>query len=493
MAVAGKFYPNDRISLKQDLDSYFNTISQKERQTEQKDNHIILNYDQALTMSPRALIVPHAGYIFSGVVAASAFARIPENTKYHHIFLLGPSHYTSFHGASVCNAFDEYATPLGKIPVDKVLCNKLIEDNDCISYHSEAHDREHCLEVELPFLQHQISQVPPIIPIIIGTENLSILQEIGSALKPYFTSDNLFIISSDFSHYPSYDDAEIIDQHTAEGILSGKKENFIKAIMDNMQNNIPHLATSACGEAAIYVLLMLMADSSSLTIEHTLYLNSGDSPYGEKGEVVGYHGFCIKPEENDIKKNKKARLASAGASPSSEDFLNDKEKKLLLYIARQTILGEKTDENNLPEKLHQKLGAFVTLTEHEHLRGCIGHFGEDYPLYKVVKDMAHNAAFDDPRFMPVKEEEMSNISIEISVLTPLKCIHDISEFNYGHEGIYIRKGFHSGTFLPQVADEVNWTKEEFLGHCAQDKAGIGWNGWQDAELYTYKAIIFKET
>ena len=107
--------------------------------------------------------------------------------------------------------------------------------------------------------------------------------------------------------------------------------------------------------------------------------------------------------------------------------------------------------------------------------------------------MAHNAAFDDPRFMPVKEEEMSDISIEISVLTPLKRIYDISEFNYGHEGIYIHKGFRSGTFLPQVADEVKWTKEEFLGHCAQDKAGIGWNGWRNAELYTYKAIIFKET
>ena len=104
--------------------------------------------------------------------------------------------------------------------------------------------------------------------------------------------------------------------------------------------------------------------------------------------------------------------------------------------------------------------------------------------------MAHAAAFEDPRFQPVREDELKDISLEISVLTPLKRIHDISEFHYGEEGIYMRKGYHSGTFLPQVADEVNWTKEEFLGHCARDKAGIGWNGWKTAELYTYKALRF---
>lgn len=106
--------------------------------------------------------------------------------------------------------------------------------------------------------------------------------------------------------------------------------------------------------------------------------------------------------------------------------------------------------------------------------------------------MAVAAATEDPRFMPVGKGELDQIHIEISVLTPLKRIHDIKEFQYGRQGIYMRKGYHSGTFLPQVAQEVNWTKEEFLGHCAQDKAGIGWDGWRDAELYTYEAIIFEE-
>lgn len=495
MAAAGKFYPDNKIMLRQNLSSYFNTISPKKKQTESKGEQTSLYSDPASVKKPRALIVPHAGYVFSGIVAASAFSRIPKEAKYNHIFLLGPSHYAAFRGASVCNAFDEYATPLGNIPVDRKLCNLLLDHHDCISYHSDAHNREHCIEVELPFLQYQLSPVPPIIPIIIGTGHLQTLQDIASALKPYFTSDNLFIISSDFSHYPSYDNAKRTDQHTAEGILSGDNKKFIKALVDNKQQAVPHLVTSACGEAAICILLMLMADDPSLTIEHTLYLNSGDSPYGEKKEVVGYHGFCISPRNNIIIKKKEPSPFSctpADSSCSPEEFLNNKEKKLLLYIARQAILGKETDTNHLPEKLHQKRGAFVTLTENNNLRGCVGHLGNDYPLYQVVRNMARDAAFRDPRFIPVRNEETDDIVIEISVLTPLKRIYDISEFHYGQEGIYIRKDAHNGTFLPQVADEVNWTKEEFLGHCAQDKAGIGWYGWKDAQLYTYKAIIFKE-
>lgn len=133
----------------------------------------------------------------------------------------------------------------------------------------------------------------------------------------------------------------------------------------------------------------------------------------------------------------------------------------------------------------------MTLTENGRLRGCIGHFGEDVPLWQVVAAMAHDAAYRDPRFRPVEPEEWDRLSLEISVLSPLKRIHDISEFHYGQEGIYIKKGWHSGTFLPQVAEEVNWTKEEFLGHCAQDKAGLSWDGWKDAELYTYRVEIVK--
>lgn len=124
------------------------------------------------------------------------------------------------------------------------------------------------------------------------------------------------------------------------------------------------------------------------------------------------------------------------------------------------------------------------------LRGCIGHMADDMPLYQCVAQMASAAAFDDPRFYPLRAYEYDEITIEISVLTPMKRIYNINEFQLHRDGIFMRKGNRSGTFLPQVADDVKWTKEEFFGHCAQDKVGIGWDGWKDAELYTYQAIAF---
>ena len=140
--------------------------------------------------------------------------------------------------------------------------------------------------------------------------------------------------------------------------------------------------------------------------------------------------------------------------------------------------------------INEKCGAFVSLHKHGRLRGCIGHFGEAVPLHEIVAAMARAAAFEDPRFMPVSKDELDDIDIEISVLTPMRRIQSLDEFELHRHGIYIKKGRRSGTFLPQVADEVNWTKEEFVGHCSQDKAGLGWDGWRDAELYVYEAIVF---
>lgn len=456
MAVAGQFYPADKDSLVESLKASFSRAHAAPRQ------------------GVRALIVPHAGYVFSADVAAEAFATLPADAHYRRIFLLGPSHHTGFDGASVCGAYDYYETPLGRVPVDTATCKALLADS-VFTFKPEAHSREHCLEVQLPFLQYRLGDVPPIVPIVIGTENFSKLRAMAEALRPYFTSDNLFVISSDFSHYPSYADAQRVDGLTGKALEACSLDKFIEALRANMSQPVPNLATCACGECAIAILLMLAQDDSQLSMQHLKYQNSGDSRYGGKGEVVGYHAFCLQ-QLSDI-------------------TLNADDRRELLWIARHAITGTRLtdiDASALSPVLRRKLGAFVTLNKNGRLRGCIGHFGEDIPLYEVVYQMARAAAFEDPRFPEVEQEEMPDIEIEISVLTPLKRIHDISEFHYGQQGIYMRKGYHSGTFLPQVADEVNWTKEEFLGHCARDKAGIGWDGWRDAELYTYEAIIVKE-
>lgn len=460
---AGRFYDGNPQSLSHEVDSFL-TLHANDKQ-----------YDHVA-----ALIVPHAGYYFSGNVAATAYMSLPKDKQYKRIFLLGPSHHEWLDAASVNTEADYYATPLGQVKVDREITLLLTSNADSVfSYQPKAHDREHCLEVQLPFLQRRFKEVPPIVPIIISTNDFRKLKQIAEALKPYFTDENLFIVSSDFSHYPSYEDACQVDAKTGKAVESGDVGQFIAALESNAKSGIRNLATSACGELAIATLMLMM--DSRYEVKHLLYQNSGDIDDHDQSRVVGYHAFAILRGEE------------------KEFSLTDEDKRMLKKIAYNSIKdsldGKGVAEANfslftLHSSLKEKCGAFVSLHKQGRLRGCIGHFGEDVPLYEIVAEMARAAAFEDPRFLPVTRNELDDLDIEISVLTPMRRIQSLDEFELHRHGIYIRKGYRSGTFLPQVADEVNWTKEEFVGHCSQDKAGLGWDGWRDAELYVYEAIVF---
>ena len=459
---ANRFYTGDAKELSEEVDSF---LAQHRGET-------VYN-------NVAALIVPHAGYYYSGNVAATAYMSMPKDKPYKRIFLLGPSHHEWLDGASVNTEADYYATPLGHVKVDHETALRLTDSDSVFSYQPKAHDREHCLEVQLPFLQRRFGEnvMPSIVPIIISTNDYQKLKRIANVLKPFFTEENLFVISSDFSHYPSYEDACEVDAKTGKAIETGNVEKFIAVLEENSHSGKRNLATSACGELAI-VTLMLMMDRT-YEVKHLLYQNSGDVDNQEHNRVVGYHAFAI--------------LRGA----SQEFVLSDEEKKILKEIAftsiKDSLAGKPVAQPILNAQypvLNSKCGAFVSLHKQGRLRGCIGHFGEDVPLHEIVAEMARAAAFEDPRFMPVTKDELEDIDIEISVLTPMRRIQSLDEFELHRHGIYIRRGYRSGTFLPQVADEVNWTKEEFVSHCAQDKAGIGWDGWRDAELYVYEAIVF---
>jgi AmmeMemoRadiSam system protein B/AmmeMemoRadiSam system protein A len=466
------------------------------------DSFLALHSGDAKYQNVAAVIVPHAGYYFSGNVAASAYMAIDAQKQYKRIFLLGPSHHEWLDGASVNTEADYYATPLGNVKVDHETAVFLTNTNrtnntnnfsntdgmdSVFRYRPEAHDREHCLEVQLPFLQRMFKEVPPIVPIVISTNDYDKLKRMSEVLEPYFTDENLFVISSDFSHYPSYEDAYEVDAKTGKAVESGDVEEFIATINANARSGKRNLHTSACGEFAI-ITLMLMLDGQ-YEVKHLMYQNSGDIDNHDHNRVVGYHSFAILRKDSN----------SSGLTRTNTDFsLSAEDKKMLKDIALQSIVdslnGKSVSVCESPLQkypmLNKKCGAFVSLHKHGRLRGCIGHFGEDYPLHEIVAEMARAAAFEDPRFMPVTRDELNDLDIEISVLTPMRRIQSLDEFELHRHGIYIKKGYRSGTFLPQVADEVNWTKEEFVGHCSQDKAGLGWEGWKDAELYVYEAIVF---
>lgn len=459
-AVAGKFYSGDKTSLTSDLKKMF--ANAKERKADAV-----------------AIIAPHAGYIYSGEVAASAVNQINPNKTYDHIFIIGPSHTAYFHGASVYNA-GNYETPLGEVKVDVALCNQLIRKNKLFGFYPEAHRTEHDIEVQLPFLQYHMKTKFQIVPIIIGSADTKELKLIAETLRPYFNDRNLFVISSDFSHYPLYDDAEKIDDITAQAICSGNPDSLIDVIVKYKNAGVPNLLTNMCGYAAGLILMNLT--DYRYQYNQIEYRNSGDSPYGDHNSVVGYWAISVTKRAEGI------------------DFqLSDKEKIQLLELARKAIETKlatgKTlspDISDFDANLNIQCGAFVTLHENSALRGCIGRFEPNISLWKVVIEMAEAAAFEDYRFVPLTIEELSKINVEISVLTPLKKVESIHQILLGRDGIYIKKGLRSGTFLPQVAVETGWSLDEFLGHCAEDKAGIGYDGWKTADLYTYRAIVFSE-
>ena len=210
---------------------------------------------------------------------------------------------------------------------------------------------------------------------------------------------------------------------------------------------------------------MTQEDRNQLEYELIRYQNSGDTRLGDKSRVVGYCAITV----------------------SMQDYTMNKREKSAFMLSEE----DKTFLMDSPS-LSTHTGAFVSLHINGKLRGCIGSFQPGKPLYEVVRDMTISASTKDYRFKPVRKDELDEIELEISVLTPMVKISDPSEIKLGQHGIYIKKGSNSGTFLPQVAEQTGWNLEEFLGHCARDKAQIGWYGWKDADLYIYEALVFKE-
>lgn len=469
-AVAGQFYPGSSLELKKELQNLF--ASKNDIQAEGK----VL-----------AVIAPHAGYIFSGSVAAESFEQIDRDIQYDNIFVIGSSHRFAFDGASIYT-LGNFRTPLGEVPVNLDLAKELCQKFSVFTARTDAQMNEHSLEVQLPFLQYWLHKPFRIIPIVLGTQNVATCHKIAEALRPYFNQSNLFVISTDFSHYPTYSDAQNTDHKTAEAILTNKPDRLVKAIQTNEKADIAGLATSLCGWTSVMTLLYITEEMPGITYKLIDYRNSGDAAAGDKSRVVGYCAMGVYQSGTGSMQTEKSSYQISGEDRSS-----------LLKLARETIKSYVStgkipvvETAKLSPVLKTPAGAFVSLYKNKELRGCIGRFDPDQPLYKVIQDMAVASSTRDSRFNPVQPGELGNIRIEISVLTPLKRINSADEIILGKHGIYMKKGYHSGTFLPQVANSTGWTKDEFLGHCSQDKAGIGWDGWKTAELYTYEAIVFGE-
>jgi len=287
------------------------------------------------------------------------------------------------------------------------------------------------------------------------------------------------VASSDLSHFHSYDEAVKLDHKVINAIKEWDYFNLLR----NLQSRI----WEACGGGPIVATMIAAEELGANEAILLKYANSGDVPAGERSRVVGYSAiaFC---------KNKEAHR-----NKDNEFSLSKAEQEELLKIARQAVESIVRQKKVLEishceyEALKQDRGAFVTLRKHGQLRGCIGYTAPIQPLYLTVRDAAISAAERDPRFRPVQEDELDELSYEISVLSPMRHVRDINEIVIGKHGLVVKKGYSEGLLLPQVAPEQGWDCIEFLEHTCR-KAGLPPEAWkdEDTDIFCFTAFVFGE-
>ena len=482
-AVAGAFYPGIRLLLQRQVDGFL----AKAKKVELGGELI-------------ALISPHAGYIYSGPIAAYAYKQLPGK-DFDTVILIGPSHRVGFAGTSIYNQ-GPYQTPLGLIEVDSDLANKIIAQDKSIRYISQAHNREHSLEVQLPFLQRTLKDFK-IVPILISDPPLNNCQILADAIFKSIKGKKVLIIAStDLSHYQPYNKACQLDRVTLDAMVTLNPEEVAKK-------------GDMCGKAAVLTTIMVARRLGADKAIILKYLNSGDTA-GPKDGVVGYGAVAIISERSEetrfssegggvlTKKEEKMKDAyferseKQGSARRAGSY-SKKERRELLKIARDSIkifLTTKKPPRIETEnpKLKQKRGAFVTLRKGKALSGCIGFIEPLFPLDHAINECAISAATKDIRFPPVTVGELPKITIEISVLSPTKKVASVDEIEMGTHGVIVKKGPHNGVFLPQVATETGWSKEEFLNQLCSGKAGLPPDAWKDkdTEIYIFTVEKFEE-
>jgi len=484
-AVAGSFYPGSAVEIAKMLAGFFHDAPRPQ-----------------LPARPIAIVAPHAGYVYSGAIAARAYKAL-QGEEYKTVIVISPSHMAYFPGVS---AFDgkAYSTPLGEILVDKDLTAKIAAASPLVRPSMDGHAKgaarsEHALEVQLPFLQTVLGNFS-LVALMMGDQDSTTCRELGKAISRAIgdRSDILIVASSDLSHFHDGATASRLDSVVARDI---EKLDF-RALSDDLELH----KTEACGGGPIIAAMTAAADLGSDKAMITGRGDSGDIT-GDKSSVVGYLSAVIYPAsaikayeiKEDSAKSEAPKDSSARTDGSAADFnLAPDDQTMLLCIARQSIESKfGADKISLPSKMPasicQPLGAFVTLRKYGELRGCIGTFQAKSPLYQVVTEMAQEAAFSDYRFERVTPEEFKSITIEISVLTPMKRIYDPDSVVVGRDGLYIRRGGYSGVLLPQVPVEQAWDRNTFLDHTCL-KAGLPIGTWRDSktELYVFQAQIFSE-
>jgi len=477
-AVADQFYPADPKELEKMISVFLAAAKKTDTKGE-----------------PVAFLAPHAGFVFSGPVAAYVYKQI-EGQKIDTVILLGLAHSYPVDGGAVYSS-GAFRSPFGDVLIDEETVQKLLKRSESLESNPEAHEGEHSIETQIPFLQRVLNNFK-IVPIVMGNPDPEIAKEIGEAIADVI-SDNetkgirtILIGSTDMAHYPDAVHANESDKIILKTIEALDSEVLLQKSREILSKRIPEFHVTLCGEGAT---IAVMAAARKLGVANGTVLShatSADSPYGNQSKTVGYGAVMFA-------KNKETKLYSLKTEKSFS--ISSENQKQLLKDARSTIeqyltSGEKpkADIKSLKGELAAPSAVFVTLMKNGELRGCIGTIEADKPLAQAVQDYAVAAATQDPRFSKLSLNELREVKIEISVLSPIMQIENHEEIVPNRDGVIVERGGSKGLFLPQVWEHVNGNKEEFMNLLCSEKAGLPKDAWKDSatKLYTFSVFSFEE-
>ena len=453
-AFAGQFYPADAARLASEIDGYLAAA------------------EAAAPAAPppgriAGLVVPHAGYVYSGQTAAAAYALL-RGQAIDTVVIIGPSHRVAFEGASIWPE-GGFETPLGVARVDEGLAKEITKASG-FRFRKEAFAEEHSVEVQVPFVQRVLPGAA-IVPIVMGEQTRTTIRTLAAALAKACRDRRVVVVAStDLSHFLPVERAQATDAATAALIRDLKTEAIIRKV--EAGENI------MCGGGPVASVLLFAEKTGRPKVE--ILARTDSSGFG--GPVVGYLA---------------AAVLSEAPGPPEEFTLTADEKADLLKLARAALTeyvtrGTEVDDLSGRDKFRAPRGAFVTLTRDGALRGCIGYIEPVLPLGRAVIRTAIYAATEDPRFRPVKAAELKDLRIEISVLTPAREIDDPRLVKVGTHGLIVEKDGAKGVLLPQVPVDNGWDRETFLGQGCL-KAGLPRDAWKrGAKLSVFEAIVFHE-
>jgi len=470
--LAGRWYEADAGRLTAEIDGY------------------LANVETRVPGSVQALILPHAGYRYSGQVAAYGVKQVAGN-RFSRVVVMGPTHQLPMEDVASVPDATHYATPLGEVPLDVDFINALKQHPHFRSIRG-AHDTEHSVQIEVPLLQRALGDFT-LVPIVVGQLDAESSRAMARVLAGLLDPETLVAVSSDFTHYgrnfgyvPFRDD--VLDN--LEKLDMGAWDFIEKKDLNGFYDYIAQTGATICGRHPIGLLLaMLPADSQA----HLIKYDTSGKIMGDTSNSVSYLSIAF---TGTWKQGK-----AVAVQPGQEAALTEQDRAQLLALARATLeCAVKNRRMGTPEELgititpgmERVMGAFVTLTEGGQLRGCIGDIFPRRPLYKAVMANAVNAGLRDNRFRPVQDEELPLLHYEISALTDPVPIPTYNDIIIGRHGMVVEKEGRSAVYLPQVAPEQGWDLDETLTHLSQ-KAGLQPDAWREGASFTvFEAIVFGE-